>query len=107
MRLLVRGKRVLEDGLERREGHRYLRTRLVLWQQGSVPYRITPTIPATSGEANAIWTSGKNEPLYHEMISLLAVIAHPIRHASAPVEASLGLLSMEHKDILLQLPQDR
>jgi hypothetical protein len=30
MYLLVRGKRVLEDGLERHEGHRYRRTRLVL-----------------------------------------------------------------------------
>jgi hypothetical protein len=47
--LLVDRKRVLEDGLERHEGHGCLRTRLVLWQQCSVPYNITHTIPATSG----------------------------------------------------------
>jgi hypothetical protein len=47
--LLVGGKRVLEDGLERHEGHRCLRPRRVVWEQCAVPYSITPAIPATSG----------------------------------------------------------
>src|SRR5262249_10950590 len=47
--LLVGGKRVLEDGLERHEGHRCLRPRRVVWDQCFVPYSITPAIPATSG----------------------------------------------------------
>src|SRR5262245_5724771 len=49
VRLLVGGKRVLEDGLERHKRHRCLRPRLVVWDQCFVPYSITPAIPATSG----------------------------------------------------------
>jgi hypothetical protein len=49
VRLLVGGKRVLEDGLERHEGHRCLRLRRMVWEQCAVPYGITRTIPATSG----------------------------------------------------------
>jgi hypothetical protein len=49
VRLLVGGKRVLEDGLERDKRHRCLRPRRVVWDQGFVPYSITPAIPATSG----------------------------------------------------------
>src|SRR5262249_37117199 len=47
--LLVGGKRVLEDGLERHKGHRCLRPRRVVWDQCFVPDSITPAIPATSG----------------------------------------------------------
>ena len=49
VRLLVGWKRVLEDGLERHEGHRCLRLRLMVWEQCAVPDSITPAIPATSG----------------------------------------------------------
>ena len=49
VRLLVGWKRVLEDGLERDKRHRCLRPRRVVWDQGFVPYSITPAIPATSG----------------------------------------------------------
>ena len=49
VRLLVGWKRVLEDGLERHEGHRCLRPRRVIWEQCAVPYSSTPAIPATSG----------------------------------------------------------
>src|SRR5262245_34136364 len=49
VRPLVGGKRVLEDGLERHEGHRCLRLRLMVWEQCAVPDSITPAIPATSG----------------------------------------------------------
>jgi len=46
-------------------------------------------------------------PPDHGEKSIIAVIANPIIHASAPVEASIRLLSLENKDIVLQLPQDR
>ena len=49
VRLLVGGKRVLEDGLERHEGHRCLRPQHGVWDQYAVPDSITPAIPATSG----------------------------------------------------------
>src|SRR5215471_7582176 len=49
MRLLIGWKGVLEDGLERHEGHRCLHPRRVVWAQCAVPYSITPAIPATSG----------------------------------------------------------
>ena len=48
MRLLIGGKGVLEDRLERDERHRGLRTRGWSYHRG-VFYSITPTIPATSG----------------------------------------------------------
>jgi hypothetical protein len=46
-------------------------------------------------------------PLDHREKSIITVIANPIIRASAPVEASTRLLSIENQDILLQLPQDR
>jgi hypothetical protein len=48
-RLFVNGERVLEDRLQGHEGHRDLYLRLMGWEEGFVLYRITPTIPATSG----------------------------------------------------------
>src|SRR4029450_4404124 len=111
MYLLCRGKRVVEDGLERHEGHRYRRTRLVLWQQGSVPYSITPTIPATSGESNVIWTSDTRSsslrglwrqrwPVHwltmHEQLTLgiarLALIDVPIEHEIVLFDEAAELL---------------
>jgi hypothetical protein len=38
--------------------------------------------------------------------SITVVIANPIRHASAPMAASIYLKSLENKDIGLQLSQN-
>jgi hypothetical protein len=46
-------------------------------------------------------------PPDHEEKSIIATIANPIIQTSAPVEASIPLLGLENKNILLQLLQDR
>src|SRR5436853_722766 len=51
MALLIGGKGVLEDRLERDERHR-ASTRMASEHHRDVVYSITPTIPAASGESN-------------------------------------------------------